>query len=664
MNKNCDSDLITFKSIIAANLKNFSLSLKKQAINCLSGPNGSGKTILSHHLVYKSSLQQILSLLGDLKIDLPGSTLDLQYQQATGMIPAVDILCLAETLSPKKTIGEFLGVDQILAGLALDSPQPRCVSTNCQLKSVQAKNVAKELLKKDPKQKIIISVAIKKSKNMETKISKLIKLGFNRFMINDQLIKVQEVADEVSLFLRMEKEKELYAVLSKVDCQERSEQELLQELNESLEIAYGIGEDLLVIFSARGQKIYCKNAFFCSTCQKTLAFSELRDLSSIKNENKKEFNLYLGKYNLTELSQMRIVELAKLSNNHLSKYLELLIEFGFGENNLFLHLATLNVAEKIELLCIYYQLTQFSDILFILDSPSRFLNYLEQKQLLLWAENMVTMGNTILFTERSPLILNGADNLINLAPLEDEKTNLDIEKISVNNFKKADSVLLLVHKLLQIQVRDLRESNEVLKGLQASFQALKKTKKLQSLVPNLLYLKLLNYYAEEELYDQKISGQTILEFSGLLNPIAQLFASLSAAKKEGLTEKDFLSVKGREKCIAVKWNNLNINDVFNLSVTAASELFQSRENIVSRFNQFILLGFSDLYLSRKFCELSYSEIQLLRVFREFSVSSNLKQTFFILEQVFSGLDPSSQKRCFDYLQTKLEETSGVCLVQM
>lgn len=665
MKKPINSNSIIFKAVTAANFNNFDLEIKKQSINCIVGPNASGKTLLAHHLVYKSSLKQILPLLGEIKISLPFSNLDVKYEEASGIIPAVDILCLANTLNPKKTIAEFLGVDKILAELALSAEQPKCSKADdCGLKLAQAQIVAREILENKNIQRILITVLLEKNKNLEVTVSKLIKLGFSRFLLGKEIIKVQEVGDEVTLFLKMEKKKELYAVLSSVDCNEKSEKELRQILNESLETAYGIGQELLVIFSDLWQKIYCKNAFYCSSCQKTLAFSELRGLSNIKNMNGSDFDLYLGKHSLNELSKMKIAELAKLSYNNLSKYLELLIKFGFKENLLSQSLATLNVAEKIKLLCIYYQLAQFSDILFVLDSPSRFLNILEQKQLLLWAKDLVRMGNCVLFAEISSVFSEAADNLITLEPLSDEETSIVIKKIPRNEGNLELLLKAFPNKLLKLEATNLRESNEIVKELKASFQVLKKTRKLKVIAPNLRYLKVLDYYIEEELFDKKISDQTVLEFSCLISPLAKLYASLSQAKKEGLNEKDFLRVEGRVKCCEIKWNNLNINDVFKLEVSAARELFASRDEIVELFDELILLGFSKLSLSRKYLELSFSEAQLLRLFREFSSAANLKNTAFVIEQVCAGLDNDCNKRCLKYLQRKTLQTANVFLVEM
>ena len=59
------SEMITFSGVETNNLKNISVKLKKNAINLLIGPSGSGKSSLAYDTIAQIGLHEYLSLFDD-----------------------------------------------------------------------------------------------------------------------------------------------------------------------------------------------------------------------------------------------------------------------------------------------------------------------------------------------------------------------------------------------------------------------------------------------------------------------------------------------------------------------------------------------------------------------------------------------------------------------
>lgn len=649
-----------FQSISTYCLKNFDLLLEKQKINCVYGPNDSGKTLLLHNLVYRSSLEKVIPFLEGIKIKLPFSSAEIACKKQDSLPPAVDLNLLAQTIDEKRTIGDILGIDNILHSLALKEKKLKCKKNNCQLAICSPLYVSKEIKEQNNEQNILVTIPIKAQK-VEQKVSRLIESGYSRYVVNDRLIKISEVGDEVSLFVSLEKDQNIYAVISSFQTRENEQQEIEQLLNESLEIAYGIKENSLVLFLgdtmefSKRERLYCRNSFYCESCDKTLAFSELQGLLIDVKKSNSEIDFILEEHSLSEIRQYSFRNLEKLSIVPLRDIVKHLVESGFAEYQIETKIAVLNFSEKIKLLFIYYILSALSDVLFVLDSPLRYFSLEESKYIFKASNDLIANGNTLLLSETKSEFVNKCEVII-LLP----NNKLDHGNYPAPDLMKLDGIRDFEFYLknyrnnfIQINTTSLAESEEFALKIKNQWT---KLKKLQSPSVKNTTLKILDTQIDKKLLSEKYSLQTIAEFLSLDLLFAELFSSLMSAKKLGLKRQDFLlSSKNDSSSDEVRWNGVCYREVLSLDVATLSQNFQTRKEFCGILDEMIFLEFSKINLSRKISSLSSSERVLAHVLREFIEETGTSDNILILENVFSGLDTCKQVILSEYLNRKSKE---------
>ncbi|MCQ4086967.1 excinuclease ABC subunit UvrA [Saccharibacillus sp. JS10] len=201
--------------------------------------------------------------------------------------------------------------------------------------------------------------------------------------------------------------------------------------------------------------------------------------------------------------------------------------------------------------------------------------------------------------------------------------------------------------------------------------------------------------------DQKPIGRTprsnLATYTGLFDPIRKLFASMPLAQQrkykagrfsfnvaagrcsvcEGQgsvqIELMFLSslyvpcpaCKGaryNQETLEVKWNDLSIADVLDLTVEEASETFADQPSIGRTLSVLLDLGLGYLKLGQPATELSGGESQRIKLATELQRTQR-GHTLYLLDEPTNGLHPVDQDRLFRHLDELSRAGHTVVMVE-
>lgn len=106
------SEMITFSGVETNNLKNISVKLKKNAINLLIGPSGSGKSSLAYDTIAQIGLHEYLSLFDD-RLGSP----TYRIKEYSNVIPTVPIQQKNNNNNIQSTIGSYFGMNSLIVAM-------------------------------------------------------------------------------------------------------------------------------------------------------------------------------------------------------------------------------------------------------------------------------------------------------------------------------------------------------------------------------------------------------------------------------------------------------------------------------------------------------------------------------------------------------------------
>jgi len=653
------------------NLKNLSLQIPKNKITVITGPSGSGKSSLAFDTIHAESQWRFienLSLSSHLFFKkLPRPNVD----SITGLSPS---LALKQGLinTTNRDVGKFSDVSNLLAVLFSRQARPVCPSCNKEIKSYSAQKIVNLYSNKDNKLEILAPTKLSSQEDLD----QLRESGIVRLKINHTDYRLDE-DEQIPL-----NKKDSFIVLDRIKASNSS------RLFDSIEYAYNLSQGRVsLLVDKQDLKNYNQNLYCCGN-----TIPEITPKTFLNSIDDTDF-IKLESYSFNALGGLGFSKLIEvLSNFEIdSKYeslkkqivikLESLISIGLGSLALNRGLSTLSSGEIQRLRLSAIHTSNLENILYVLDEPSAYLGRAEIKAVIALIKEIRAKNNTLIIVEHNQDIIDIADYLIEIGPDAGEfGGEVVYSGCSLKKKKQSKSQKTIRKKTKAKDYLDFKDYKIPLSGFNVITGASGSGK--TSL------LKKLSIELEEtnkKVYDLEILSTnrshrsnvaTILEIH---SEVRKLFSYTSDAKIRGFKPSRFsFNVKGGrcedcsgagvvrveidllsdiyatcETCVgkrynketlSIKYKNLNINQVLELSLVEAAKFFKNIPKIYKKLSVATELGLGYLKLGQNSTCISGGELQRLKLCE--SLVDNF-DSIYLLDEPTIGLNSKDIKNLID-----------------
>jgi len=367
-----------------------------------------------------------------------------------------------------------------------------------------------------------------------------------------------------------------------------------------------------------------------------------------------------------------------------------------------------------------------SGITYILDEPSTGLHPADIHILTETIRTLKNLGNTIVFTDHQPELINHADYIIELGPGAGKEggeivfsgKRINTPDINVYTKPKQNKPLIpsnlhhfisikkaTANNLKSIDVKLALNQLNVVCGVSGSG----KTSLLKNVLFNSLATKQLNHCENitgipDESAIQWISTQkntatqtTLANFFDLFSAIRKVFAALPSAKQANLKATDFSNLSKGSQCPACKGhgeisvkldfindvhtvcescngtgykkhileitlNEKNIAQALDLTIEEALTFFNAFHSIQNKLNLIKQSGLAYLRLNQKLSQLSNGELQRAKIVQGI-INSTTENTIFLFDEPSKGLHPKDLHYLFSLFKTLLKNNCTLIIIE-
>jgi excinuclease ABC subunit A len=432
----------------------------------------------------------------------------------------------------------------------------------------------------------------------------------------------------------------------------------------------------------------------CPTCKGSRLKTESLNLK-IKHKNIAEFCSLSLIENLAFLKSIEPTNLNQKLIRQLISQLENIVDFNLGYLSLDRKTPTLSGGELQRILLSQHLKGHLSDITYVLDEPSSGLHPYDIESIKQKIKQLVALGNTVVSVEHNAQVIQSADYKVALGPKaghlggeliyqgpNSQIENINTEALSVFELNRPQETSYFsvkgayVNNLQDIDVDFLSQGFNVLTGVSGSGKT--------SLAEAVIYKSLnkATLCKSRENFEQfntivwldrhSIQGSSLsslASYFGILDDIKKVMtpllkdtgikaAHLSYNNKTGQCSEckghgyikvkmDFLNdVKSTcESCngqrynnsiLAIKWQNKNMADMLNLSITEALSFFNEQKHICKKLHLLEQLGLGYLKLGQTTDGLSGGEAQRLKI-ASILLSKQEDKNLYIFDEASRGL---------------------------
>ena len=728
-------DAVRVQSIQTLNLKSIDVEFPYGKLNAITGPSGSGKTALAVHTICGASLEFAFASTPGAEFDR--SIIQPKYSNTQGLIPAIDILALARKLTGAGTVADLLGLNQELATLTAHRGAIRCGRSDCAMSSSDLNQTVAALEAMREKagegSRVLIGAEFRHEQFMGKKTSPkknlpwfhelmrhMIGFDFKRFVIGSRAVRIDEPLqlEEMKFTAADLEAKALTVILDTfaLDNLERS------RLAENLERVFNTGSKLAVlIVSPREAKPFesgevdsewprltYTSGLFCSTCGRTsspltpeLAAAEIQQMNPSSDEG--ILGVFISGLRLPQALSLSFCELMFFLKDESETYsrlksaIDVLASLGLDNLPPARIQRSLSSGERIKLVCAYLKLMSITETLLVLDEASRVLHPYDLELVSNWCRSMLADGNTVLAVEHNEKFLSSSDTILELGPeggkrggeivyfgaasewKQSAPTAKPLKKVKVKKSAAVSKTTLKfpLGSLTALVGRSGSGKSRLLAELEDSRGALDQAHKKFSQVFKIGA-------------KSKQIASSAIEISGILRPIAELYAALPLARRIGFSADDLMLLTPAACCEGcegrgvaefesgafgtellpcdicaggrynsqakdIAYNSLPLGSIFLSSVSELLAVFGMRNEIASRLQTLDSFGLSELRMGSYASELSASDRQRLLLCAQL-ISGVKTNSLFLLEQPFAGVDlekiPLLIKKLKDILKNK------------
>ncbi|MFN8391328.1 MAG: ATP-binding cassette domain-containing protein [Bdellovibrionota bacterium] len=733
---------IRLSGVSTLNLKSVDVSFTPQSLIGVTGPSGSGKSALIIHSLLGVITRGLLAA-RPAGVTIPERMVEPQVGESSGLIPAIDLLKFAAELGVGEKgkgrkeaddpaslaeVGSILELDRPIAELLRKRGAVRCGRTDCGMKlsdseSVRAELVALAEAEAFASSRILFSAVFRREEfapptSGKTKknappwfaglVERSVKTGYRRVLVGDRAFRLtsDEEIDWRALCKGMkELPDSIGIVVDSVSVESVRSEEGRGRFAEIEKQVYTLGASQAELVVVPGgvnpfqsgfvdpswPRLRLAEGSYCNVCGRvapkleSVLAAPASSAQTAPATTLPPIDVFVQEASRSDLRAMPFRSLQKVvasdgAENELSGRLDRLLQFGLGNLTLDRRLRDLSDGEKILLACAFLETVGVSELLIVLDEPSRILHPQNLETVYEWSRRMIALGNTVIGVEQSEQFLTRCDSVVALGPGAGSKggqivfTGTGAEWGRTHPTLAADCEVppvlteLVIPSGKLVAVTGVAGSGKtmLLKRLESSRDAKRfRSAKYFATAGGVLKRK-------RESVMEMVA--TITDLFGLL---AELFAALPLARREGVSNDDLMLRTPRLRCEAcagagvvelglsfdaksatcdvcqgrrydtsveeLLFNERSITTVLASTVAESLPIFANQKEIASKLQLLSRLGLSHLRLGARPQELSRADYQ--RTMLAAALFKGASRNLYLLDQPFAGLSSDEIASC-------------------
>lgn len=453
------------------NLKNISVQIPRDKLTVITGLSGSGKSTLAFDIIYAEGQRRYIESLSAYARQFLEQLKKPDVDSIQGLSPAIAIDQKSIATNPRSTVGTVTEVFDFLRLLFARVGVPRCPNHNIPVKSQTPQQIVDEIfkLKEGTLFSVLAPVAREKKGEFGAEFQKWFRRGFVRARIDGQWIELEKAKK-----LEKHKRHNIDLVIDRLSLSDKFKPRLVEAVNLALSLSHGTviietTEKKELLFSVKSACPECGYSFAdldpkmfsfnnprgaCETCnglgylniseeqveddddELAEEFDERRlqvcPSCAGKRLKKDSLQVYVGDYNIADISSWSILEAQKFFATHkfesqqerisgkiiqqILNRLNYMVKVGTSYLSLDRPTRTLSGGEAQRIRLATQVGSALVGVLYVLDEPSIGLHPRDHHRLLEMILELKNRGNTIIVVEHDEETIRAADHLIDLGP--------------------------------------------------------------------------------------------------------------------------------------------------------------------------------------------------------------------------------------------------------
>jgi len=244
---------IIIKGARVHNLKNLSVAIPRNHFVVITGLSGSGKSSLAFDTLYADGQRRYVESLSSYARQFLGRMSKPEVDYIKGIAPAIAIEQRVNTRNPRSTVGTSTEIYEYLKLLFARIGQTFSPASGNIVKRHSVSDVVDHILTfKDGDKYLIISpIKIKKNRTLIEQLTILMKQGFSRIYLKNEIVRIEEVLNSESI--NKVKASDVLLIIDRLIA-DYEDADLTSRIADSVQLAFYEGEGTCLIEKSNGAK--------------------------------------------------------------------------------------------------------------------------------------------------------------------------------------------------------------------------------------------------------------------------------------------------------------------------------------------------------------------------------------------------------------------------
>jgi excinuclease ABC subunit A len=689
-----EAEYIEYLGIRTNNLKDLSIRIEKNAITCITGPSGSGKSSLAFDTIYQISQNELNQLLGYESFQTSYS-----LREYKGITPSVALEQNNYNNNPRSTIATYYGIDRLFNSIfsfynnvsfdqfSFNKPSSAC--SNCRGLGYEFTPDITRIIDYDSK---IESVPFENWRNSEQHYYYQILREYCCEINIDLCRSFRDLNDDDKNALLSGISRKKYKINFKQGRRKRVKTDYYR--GPILELQKKIDSNTLAARdSAFVKKIACSKCNGFRFSKRVLKYSVFgKNLGEIYTSDLNTLVKWLNKHEM----EWHKDSVCKNSIEKIRLFIREMLNLRLGYLNLNRSISSLSGGELQRLRISKILNSQFNDILYVLDEPSSSLHPSEYDSVIDSIKAVNKRKNTVIFIDHSQRFLALSKRTIVLGPGAGKRGGCLVDtgeylaairtKVDYKFFEATSSVVISCESHNNIKDLSLELPLGTLIGI-CGISGSGKTSFVEGILPK--YIENLVYTSQHPIRGNAYS--IVATYTGILDSIRSLFARENKADEAlfsfhpsskgacpTCSGKGYVTYQARfestfsYKCpdcegkrydsqvLRYTIENYSIADILNMSIDELGGVFRDAGGILSTISVMNSLGLGYVKVGQSVQSLSGGESQRLKLAKALRKSGN---KFIVLDEPFKGLSSSDIYPIVDFLYEIVAKGCTVIIVE-
>ncbi len=218
------------------NLKGFDIDIPRNRLVVITGPSGSGKSTLLFDTIFAEGQRRYIESLSTYARRFLGRLDRPKVEKITGIPPAIAIEQKGPTTNPRSTVSTTTEILDYLRLLYAHIGKPHCIKCGDPIKQLSAESATRLIFEENNRDFIIILAPVVKDKSgkHQQKLDQLLKDGFTRVRVDDEICEIE------SLNLDPHRSHNIEVVVDRLDVDQQNQERLIGSLETAIETGKGI----------------------------------------------------------------------------------------------------------------------------------------------------------------------------------------------------------------------------------------------------------------------------------------------------------------------------------------------------------------------------------------------------------------------------------------